>query len=209
MNRCDHRRLVTPDENLDNCRDANEEGVSPYNGGCDANNSPALNEPIPENDAICWEVQNFGEPGDGDDVDNTPDEPDQEEEEPDQEEEEEEPDQEEEEPDQEEEEEQPDQEEEEQPDQEEEEEQPDQEEEEEEQPDQEDEEEEEPDQEEEEEEEEPCEDDPSFRFKGKNKKTCGWVGKKNARKKRLCRKKFVARSCPQTCGACSSDIEVR
>ena len=55
---------MTQDENLDNCRDANEEGVTPYIGGCDSNNAPALNEPIPENDAMCWEVQKFGEPCD-------------------------------------------------------------------------------------------------------------------------------------------------
>jgi len=69
VNRCDHRRLVTPDENLENCRDANEEGVSPYNGGCSETNSPALNQPIPEDDSVCWEVLNFGEPEDGNDGD--------------------------------------------------------------------------------------------------------------------------------------------
>jgi len=61
--------LVTPDENLENCRDANEEGVSPYNGGCSETNSPALNQPIPEDDSVCWEVLNFGEPEDGNDGD--------------------------------------------------------------------------------------------------------------------------------------------
>ena len=106
---------------------------------------------------MCWEVQKFGEPGDGNDVDNTPD--------------------------QEEEEEEPEQEEEEEPEQEEEEEEPDQ----------------------EEEEEEELQDNPNFRFKGKPKKSCKWVGKKNNRKMRLCRKKIVARNCPVTCG----DIEVR
>merc|ERR1711939_791239 len=65
VNRCDHRRLVTPDEDLSQCRDANEEGVTPYNGGCDQNDPPALNEVIPEDDSMCWEVQKFGEPGEG------------------------------------------------------------------------------------------------------------------------------------------------
>jgi len=64
VNRCDHRRLVTPDENLNRCRDANEEGVTPYNGGCSRSSllRNALNAPIPEDDAVCWEVHKFGEP---------------------------------------------------------------------------------------------------------------------------------------------------
>jgi len=64
VNRCDFRRLVTPDEDLEQCRDANEESVTPYNGGCDQNAPPTLNEDIPEDDAMCWEVQNYGEPCD-------------------------------------------------------------------------------------------------------------------------------------------------
>merc|ERR1711907_380220 len=69
VNRCDHRRLVTKDENLDNCRDANEEGSKPYNGGCKA--SPTIGEPIDEDaligDSMCWEMSKFGAPEDGDD----------------------------------------------------------------------------------------------------------------------------------------------
>merc|ERR1712118_526228 len=71
VNRCDHRRLVTQEENLEDCRDANEEGSKPYNGGCNQNgNSPTIGEPIPEDDSKCWEISKFGEPDDGDDNDN-------------------------------------------------------------------------------------------------------------------------------------------
>ena len=66
MNRCDHRRLVTQEENLEDCRDANEEDVTPYNGGCNRD-GPILNQPIPEDDEICWEIHNFGEPCDEED----------------------------------------------------------------------------------------------------------------------------------------------
>jgi len=66
VNSCDFRRLVTQEEDIEECRDANEEGVTPFRGGCNQNNAPPLNEPIVENDADnqCWEVQNFGEPCD-------------------------------------------------------------------------------------------------------------------------------------------------
>merc|ERR1712199_132289 len=74
VNRCDHRRLVTKDENLDNCRDANEEGSKPYNGGCKA--SPTIGEPIDEDaligDSMCWEMSKFGAPEDGDDENDDP-----------------------------------------------------------------------------------------------------------------------------------------
>jgi len=84
VNRCDHRRLVTKDENLDNCRDANEEGSKPYNGGCKA--SPTIGEPIDEDaligDSMCWEMSKFGAPEDGDDEnDGSGDDEDEEEEE--------------------------------------------------------------------------------------------------------------------------------
>ena len=198
VNRCDHRRLVTPEENLENCRDANEEGVSPYNGGCDANNSPALNQPIPENDAMCWEVQKFGEPcddncgsGGGGGGDNDVDDPPEEEEEevPPEEEEEIPPEEEEETPPEEEEEITP------------EEEVPPEEEEEEEIPP---EEEEFPEdwEEEEEEREEWCEDDEEFLFRGKDGKTCEWISKRENRINRLCEKKAVRLSCPETCDEC-------
>ena len=305
VNRCDHRRLVTQEENLENCRDANEEGVSPYNGGCDPNNSPTLNFPIPEDDSKCWEVQKFGEPSDGndnegegegegedginppsdedegndedenmpddnqeegnedeeygigdeDEEENSPDvsqeeeneEEDEEEEEnsPDvsQEEENEEEDEEEEEnlPDvsQEEENEEEDDEEENLPDvsQEEENEEEDDEEEnltdvsQEEENEEEEEEEEEnlpggsqedeneeeenlPDESQEEEnedeeDEDNCEDDESFLFKGRRNKTCRWIGGKANRKERLCSKSSVSASCPETCGICAEDVNVR
>eukprot|EP00536_Pseudo-nitzschia_multiseries_P016179 jgi/Psemu1/312876/fgenesh1_kg.1040_\ len=71
VNSCDYRRLVTPEEDVNECRDANEEGVTPYRGGCDKANPPALNQDIPEDDSMCWEVHKFGEPGDnGNDNDN-------------------------------------------------------------------------------------------------------------------------------------------
>merc|ERR1712023_134740 len=61
-NRCDHRRLVTPGT-AENCRDANEEGSSPYNGGCKG--SPTIGQPIPEDDSKCWEISKFGFSDDG------------------------------------------------------------------------------------------------------------------------------------------------
>jgi len=62
-NRCDFRKLLTPDEDVNECRDTNEEGVTPYEGGCERSNNPTqLNVPIPEDDAKCWEIQKFGEP---------------------------------------------------------------------------------------------------------------------------------------------------
>jgi len=73
--RCDYRRQVTKDENLDNCRDANEEDVNnnphelKYEGGCKSKFKSQIGQPIPEDDSICWEVQYFGDGG-GDDDDN-------------------------------------------------------------------------------------------------------------------------------------------
>ena len=66
-NRCDYRRLVTETENLDNCRDANEEHNLGFDDiGCDpAYESSQLNKPIPENDDICWEVTRFGASDEG------------------------------------------------------------------------------------------------------------------------------------------------
>merc|ERR1711924_557203 len=63
VNRCDHRRLVTQEENVENCRDANGEGSSPYNGGCKG--SPTIGQPIPEDDSKCWEISKFGASDDG------------------------------------------------------------------------------------------------------------------------------------------------
>merc|ERR1711907_25213 len=62
VNRCDHRRLVTRGT-AENCRDANEDGSSPYNGGCKG--SPAIGQPIPEDDSKCWEISKFGFSDDG------------------------------------------------------------------------------------------------------------------------------------------------
>ena len=70
-NRCDYRRLVTETENLDDCRDANEDhnlgfdDTNPNLGvddiGCDKSyQSSQLNNPIPEDDDVCWEIQRFG-----------------------------------------------------------------------------------------------------------------------------------------------------
>mmetsp|Transcript_28078 Transcript_28078/g.64267 ORF Transcript_28078/g.64267 Transcript_28078/m.64267 type:complete len:433 (-) Transcript_28078:184-1482(-) len=80
-NRCDYRRLVTQNENLQNCRDANEDHGLGFDDtcpqgktcvarlGCDAKFRNQIGKPIPENDNVCWEMQNFGysENGGGDD----------------------------------------------------------------------------------------------------------------------------------------------
>ena len=50
-----------------------------------------------------------------------------------------------------------------------------------------------------------CQDDPSFRFKGKNKKDCEWLASKRFKKQFCKRKSFgekVWRFCPNTCGKC-------
>ena len=62
-NRCDYRRLVTPDENVENCRDANEDHGLGFEGGC--NGSAQDGVPIPEDESQCWEVQRFGYTEDG------------------------------------------------------------------------------------------------------------------------------------------------
>lgn len=67
VNRCDHRRLVKPTENLDQCRDANEDGATPYNEGCAANGPFTIGQPINEEGSQCWEVSKFGEPADVED----------------------------------------------------------------------------------------------------------------------------------------------
>lgn len=60
-NRCDYRRLVTPEENINNCRDANEEhGLGFDDIGCDPKFSNQIDAPIPEDDSKCWEVSKFG-----------------------------------------------------------------------------------------------------------------------------------------------------
>ena len=64
-NRCDYRGLVTRDENLDECRDANEEhGLGFDDIGCDEQyESSQLGQPVPDNDDTCWEIGRFGADG--------------------------------------------------------------------------------------------------------------------------------------------------
>jgi len=59
-NGCDYRRLVTQDENVNNCRDANEDHGLGFNGGCNQSFQDQIGKPIPENDDICWEIHKFG-----------------------------------------------------------------------------------------------------------------------------------------------------
>ena len=53
---------MTQQEDVSQCRDANEEhGLGFDDIGCDPQfRASQLNKPIPENDDICWEVQRFG-----------------------------------------------------------------------------------------------------------------------------------------------------
>ena len=193
--------MVTQDENLDDCRDANEEGVTPYRGGCDSNNAPALNEPIPENDAMCWEVQKFGEPGgeepeneenEEEEEDNANDEDNENENEVEDNE------------DNDNEDEDVDNQDNNEENEDENNEEIDNEDEDNEENEGEDSEDNEDD--EDEEENESCEDDGSFLVRGKKNKDCEWIGKKAKRTMKFCRKKFngknVAESCPVTCGKC-------
>ena len=55
VDRCDFRRLVTPTENIDECRDANEDHNQSFEGGCEQ-----IVDEIQENDDQCWEVNRFG-----------------------------------------------------------------------------------------------------------------------------------------------------
>ena len=52
-----------------------------------------------------------------------------------------------------------------------------------------------------------CEDDESFRYKGKGYKDCDWIGEKAFRMNKLCPKKSkgqkVSEACPVTCGTCN------
>lgn len=47
-----------------------------------------------------------------------------------------------------------------------------------------------------------CEDDMSFAHKGKAKKDCAWVAKKEKKLSKRCSKKQIAAGCPATCGMC-------
>jgi len=68
VNRCDYRRLVTTDENVENCRDANEDHGLSYEGGCSAEFTQfQVADEIPENDQHCWEVNRFGHVDNDDD----------------------------------------------------------------------------------------------------------------------------------------------
>ena len=61
-NRCDYRRLVTQTEDVSACRDANEDhGLGFDDIGCDTSlESAQTGSPVPDNDATCWEIHNFG-----------------------------------------------------------------------------------------------------------------------------------------------------
>ena len=61
-NGCDYRRLVTSTEDINNCRDANEDHNMGFDDGCDREKyeSSQLNQPIPEDDNVCWEIERFG-----------------------------------------------------------------------------------------------------------------------------------------------------
>jgi len=59
-NRCDYRRLVTTTENVEDCRDANEDHGLGFEGGCDEQYTSQIGEVIPEDDSVCWEIQRFG-----------------------------------------------------------------------------------------------------------------------------------------------------
>ena len=49
-----------------------------------------------------------------------------------------------------------------------------------------------------------CANDRTYFFK-KAKKTCEWIGRKEARRGKLCKKKSVLAACPMTCGVCCLD----
>merc|ERR1712194_862724 len=59
-------------ENLENCRDANEDHGLSFEGGCDAQYKNQIGAPIPEDDSVCWEIERFGYTDDGFDDGPTP-----------------------------------------------------------------------------------------------------------------------------------------
>jgi len=67
-NRCDYRRLVTQSENVEDCRDANEDHGLSFEGGCDPQYSDQIGSPIPEDDSVCWEIERFGNTEEGDEA---------------------------------------------------------------------------------------------------------------------------------------------
>lgn len=67
-NRCDFRRKVRRSENLDNCRDANEDHNMGFDDvGCIGASSDGIGKPLEENDAMCWEISKFGAPSEASD----------------------------------------------------------------------------------------------------------------------------------------------
>lgn len=44
-----------------------------------------------------------------------------------------------------------------------------------------------------------CTDDPCFRWKGHEEKTCDWIGRRNKRATRICRRRKAKNRCPETC----------
>jgi len=65
-NRCDYRRLVTSTEDLDDCRDANEDhGMGFDDIGCNQQYIDQIGQPIPEDDSVCWEIERFGDNEEG------------------------------------------------------------------------------------------------------------------------------------------------
>ncbi|CAJ1960660.1 unnamed protein product [Cylindrotheca closterium] len=60
-NRCDYRRWV-PERQEGDCRNANK-AVKNFEDGCDPDvEAQQTGNPVPENDAVCWEILNFGQP---------------------------------------------------------------------------------------------------------------------------------------------------
>merc|ERR1712176_366523 len=73
-NRCDYRRLVTQDENLNDCRDANEDHGLGYDDiGCNRAYESQIGKVIPETDNFCWELTKFGYTEGDNDEDNDED----------------------------------------------------------------------------------------------------------------------------------------
>lgn len=50
-----------------------------------------------------------------------------------------------------------------------------------------------------------CVDNPDFRYQGKEKKSCTWIGAKEKRNDNLCKKKSVMMNCKIVCGECCED----
>mmetsp|Transcript_16865 Transcript_16865/g.37842 ORF Transcript_16865/g.37842 Transcript_16865/m.37842 type:complete len:354 (+) Transcript_16865:244-1305(+) len=60
-NRCDYRRLVVDEQDASTCRDANEDHNLGFDDiGCNQQYRDQIGSPIPEDDAVCWEIERFG-----------------------------------------------------------------------------------------------------------------------------------------------------